>query len=123
MPLKHQLQITAAFKNGRNYLKDSFHQQPFKLANITENKKEGTLRLMITSSSPGVLNNDQNHFDITVEENARLHLTTQGFQRIFSNTTAASQAMHVRLANNGSFIFLPHPVVPHAASQFLSTNQ
>jgi urease accessory protein len=122
MPLKHQLQIRAAFKNGATFLKDSFHTQPFKLANITEDKKEGILRLMITSSSPGVLNNDQNHFDITIEENASIHLTTQGFQRIFSKATAASQSVHIRLGNQASFIFLPHPVVPHAASQYVSTN-
>jgi len=122
MALKHQIQITTAFKNGGTFLKDSFHSHPFKVANITENKKEDLLRLMITSSSPGVLNGDQNHFDITLEENASLHLTTQGFHRIFSNATAASQSVSVRMANNASFIFLPHPTVPHAASQYLSTN-
>lgn len=34
----------------------------------------------------------------------------------------ASQVMNVHLENNASFIFLPHPIVPHKASDFSSEN-
>ncbi len=122
MSLNKHLHIVAGYKNEGTFLKECFYKQPFKLANITENKSDGLLRLMITSSSPGILNNDHYKIEINVEENAQVHLTTQGYQRLFTMTDTASQSMNVRIGNNGSLIFLPHPNVPHAASGFSSLN-
>jgi len=122
MPLDNHLHITAGYKNGRTFLKRCFYKQPFKLANITENKSDGLLRLMITSSSPGILSNDDYKIGFEVEENANVHVTTQGYQRIFTMANAARQSMNVHVANNGSFTFLPHPNVPHEASSFSSLN-
>lgn len=122
MPLGDHLYITAACKNDKTFLKECFYKQPFKLANITENKTDGLLRLMITSSSPGILNNDNYNIEFEIKENAKVHVTTQGYQRLFKMANNASQSMNVHLENNGSFIYLPHPNVPHAASSFSSFN-
>lgn len=103
-------------------LKQEYYKQPFKLANITEDKKDDTLRLMITSSSPGVVDNDNYLIEIEVEENASLHLSTQGYQRLFTMRNKASQCMNVQVNENGSFYFLPHPNVPHALSNFSAIN-
>ena len=75
---------------------------------------------MITSSSPGILSNDNYNIEVEVEENANVHITTQGYQRLFTMANAARQSMNVHVANNGSFTFLPHPNVPHEASSFSS---
>lgn len=96
--------------------------QPFKLANVTEDKRDDTLRLMITSSSPGVLDNDIYSIEIDVEENASLHLSTQGYQRLFTMRNKASQYINVQINENASFYFLPHPNVPHALSNFSAIN-
>ncbi len=117
-----QLHIIAGCKNHTTYLKGSFCTQPFRLANITEQKAEGLLRLMIMSSSPGVLDHDHYTIEVQVEDNAKVHLTTQGYQRLFSMSGHASQCMNVHIQHQGSFCFLPHPNVPHAASDFLSVN-
>ncbi len=122
MPLDNHLHITAGYKNDHMFLKQCFYKQPFKLVNITENKSDGLLRLMITSSSPGILSNDDFKIEIEVEENANVRLTTQGYQRLFTMANAARQSMNVHIANNGSFTFLPHPTVPHEASSFSSFN-
>ena len=122
MPLDNHLHITAGYKNDHTYLKQCFHKQPFKLANITENKSDGLLRLMITSSSPGILSSDDYKIEIEVEEDANILVTTQGYQRLFTMADAARQSMHVHVANNGSLIYLPHPNVPHEGSSFSSFN-
>ena len=122
MPLGNHLHFTVACKNDKTFLEEGFYKQPFKLANITENKTEGLLRIMITSSSPGVLNNDNYNIEFEIKENAKVHVTTQGYQRLFTMANNASQSMNVYLENNGTFIFLPHPNVPHAASSFSSFN-
>ncbi|MEP7253418.1 MAG: urease accessory protein UreD, partial [Ginsengibacter sp.] len=122
MPLDKHLHIVAANKSGSTYLSNAFYKQPFKLANITEGGPADWLRLMITSSSPGVLNNDEYNLMVELEADAKVHLTTQGYQRIFSMKNAASQHMEILMGNNASLCFLPHPSVPHAKSSFLSIN-
>ncbi|MEO6219309.1 MAG: urease accessory protein UreD, partial [Ginsengibacter sp.] len=110
------------YKNDRTFLRYCFCKQPFKLADITENKSGDLLRLMITSSSPGILDNDKYFIQVEIEEYAKVCLTTQGYQRIFTMANKASQCMKVEVRNNGSFSFLPHPNVPHTLSNFLSIN-
>ncbi len=122
MPLDPHLYFTAAHKNNATFLKQCYYKQPFKLANITENKSDGLLRLMITSSSPGILSNDNYNIKIDVKENAKVHVTTQGYQRLFAMKNKASQSIDVQVENNGSLIFLPHPNVPHNTSDFSSAN-
>ena len=120
--MNSHLHIIAGHKEMKTFLKHSYCNQPFKLANITENKADGLLRLMVTSSSPGVLDNDNYTIELIIEENAKVHLTTQGYQRLFTMSNKASQSMNVSIQNNGSFCFLPHPNVPHKASNFSSVN-
>ena len=117
-----QLHIIAGYKNHTSYLKHSYCKQPFKLADITEEKASGLLQLMIMSSSPGVLDHDNYSIGVSIEENAKVNLTTQGYQRLFTMHNTASQYMNVHVHNNASFCFLPHPIVPHAASDFSSVN-
>ena len=120
--MNSHLHIVAGYKNQKTYLKQSFCKQPFKVANITEDNKSGLLRLMIMSSSPGVLDNDHFIIEVLVEENAKVLLTTQGYQRLFTMSGHARQSMKVHVDNKGTFYFLPHPNVPHAASDFSSVN-
>ncbi|MEP6927965.1 MAG: urease accessory protein UreD [Ginsengibacter sp.] len=120
--MKSQLHIIAGYKNHKTYLKYNYCGQPFKLANITEDKSGSVLRLMIMSSSPGVLDHDNYSIEVCIEEDAKMYLTTQGYQRLFTMTNHASQCMNVHVHNNGSFCFLPHPNVPHEASNFSSVN-
>ena len=122
MQIKQVLHIIAACKNYKTFLKHSYAAQPFKVTNISEDKSENLLRLMMTSSSPGVLDNDHYEIEFEVKENARLHVTTQGFQRLFTMKKNASQVMNIHVANGASFYFLPHPVVPHKDANFTAIN-
>jgi urease accessory protein len=120
--MNSRLNIIAGYKNHKTYLEHSYSEQPFKLANITEETTGSLLRLMIMSSSPGVLDHDNYSIEVYIEEDAKVHLTTQGYQRLFTMSNQASQCMNVYVRNNGLFCFLPHPIVPHAASNFSSAN-
>ncbi len=122
MQLNTHLHIVAAHKNDKSFLRSAYYKQPFKLANVTEDKSRDGLHLMITSSSPGVLDNDEYFIEIAVEENARLYLSTQGYQRIFTMHNKASQCMDIQVDKNASFYFLPHPTAPHAFSNFTAIN-
>ncbi len=117
------LHIQTAERGTGTYLKNTYCTTPFKVANITEDKKANPLHLMLMTSSPGILDGDQYQLKIDLEEGASLQLHTQSYQRLFSMKQHASQKMEVNMANGSAFCFLPHPAVPHAASVFKSTNK
>lgn len=118
-----QLQIHAASINGITFLKKSYCNTPFKIANITEDKKDPTLRLMLMSSSPGILDADEYKIQIQLDQSCSLRLHTQSYQRLFSMKARATQHTEVQLGKNSSFCFIPHPVVPHRESNFTSRNK
>lgn len=117
-----QLHIQVGERKGSSYLKHAYFTTPFKVANITEDKTLHDLHLMLMSSSPGILDGDMYDIKIEIEKNCSLHLHTQAYQRLFTMQQGASQQMNVHLADNVSFVYLPHPSVPHEQSIFTSRN-
>lgn len=118
MALRASVRIETGLRGGRTVLQKSFCQPPFKLADVTENKGGTELRLMLMSSSPGVLDGDEYQLDVSLAEKTSLSLQTQSYQRLFQMKRGAVQNITVRLAQGASFVYLPHPVVPHKASRF-----
>ena len=118
-----ELHIQAALRNNLTFLEKAYHTTPFKIANITEDKKHNTLRLMLMSSSPGILDGDEYKIKINVANNCSLHLQTQSYQRLFNMKVGASQNMEVHLQEGASFCFIPHPSVPHESSIFTARNK
>lgn len=118
-----KLHINTALRNGISYLKEAYFTPPFKVANITEDKKANKLDLMLMCSSPGILDEDIYEMKIELAEECFLQLYTQSYQRLFTMKKGASQSMNVYLQPNASFIYLPHPSVPHEDSIFTATNK
>lgn len=116
--MKAKLHIQIGERKGCSYLKQVYFTTPFKVANITEDKEQHPLHLMLMSSSPGILDGDVYDIKIEVEKNCSLHLHTQAYHRLFTMQQGASQRMNVHLADNTSFVYLPHPSVPHEQSIF-----
>ena len=118
-----QLHIETALRGNCTVLKRAFFTQPFKVANVTEDKTGKDLRLMIMSASPGILDGDEYETEIDVAQNCSLHLQTQSYQRLYNMKVGASQKTITHVKENGSFYFIPHPVVPHEASSFFTSNK
>ncbi|MES2776366.1 MAG: urease accessory protein UreD [Bacteroidota bacterium] len=118
-----ELHITTALRNGVTHLKNAFFTTPLKVANITEDKTAATLQLMLTSSSPGILDGDEYKIKIELEPGSSLQLQTQSYQRLYHMKQGASQQMEVHMAEGSHFCFLPHPSVPHEASSFVTRNK
>jgi urease accessory protein len=108
-----KLHIQVADSDGRTILKNCFSNPPYKIADITEDKRQDRLHLMMMSSSPGVLDNDRYEINIDVGADCTLQLHTQSYQRIFTMQQQATQKMQVMIGRNSMFCFVPHPVVPH----------
>jgi urease accessory protein len=115
-----QLTIQLAELNGITFLQKCYYDPPFNVANITEDRKGSTLRLMLMSSSPGILDADEYRIAIKLQENCSLQLHTQSYQRLFTMKQQASQHTTIHLDTGSSFCFIPHPVVPHHHSNFVA---
>ena len=118
-----KLRIETFFKNGITCLKQSYCTSPFKVANITEDKSSASLQLMLMSSSPGILDEDEYELKIELGENSSLQLHTQSYQRLFNMKKGAKQLMEVYFEKESSFVYLPHPSVPHENSAFVANNK
>lgn len=100
----------------RTILKSAFFTSPFKVLDITEDKKSPGLNLMLMSTSPGILDGDDINMHIHLAPHSLLALYTQGYQRIFEMEIGARQNLLVNMAEHSSFYYLPHPTVPHQRS-------
>jgi urease accessory protein len=121
--LKASLHIQTGVRNGKTYLKNSFFTTPLKIANITEDKSAIHLKLMLMSSSPGILDGDEYELKLELEEGSSVELQTQSYQRLFNMKKKASQKMDVYMGQGASFCYLPHPTVPHINSNFAAFNR
>jgi urease accessory protein len=114
--------IQVELRDCVSYLKDVYCTTPFKVADITEDKKTNPLKLMLMSSSPGILDGDEYTLNIELAKECSLQLHTQSYQRLFTMKTSAKQMLNVHLKQGASFCFLPHPTVPHEGALFISNN-
>jgi urease accessory protein len=123
MAMNATVVIRAALRDGVTCLRESYFTPPFKVANITEDKKDPLLHLMLMCSSPGILDEDVYTIRVELEEGCRLQLHTQSYQRLFQMEKGASQQMEVLVGPGSSFCYLPHPCVPHANAIFTGRNK
>jgi urease accessory protein len=123
MALNAALHIHTASRNGKSVLKHSYCTPPFKIADITEDKRQSRLDLMLMSSSPGMLDGDKYDVLIDIGEHCALQLTTQSYQRLYNMKHGALHTMVVQLGKGASFSYLPHPAVPHEGSDYRANNK
>jgi len=121
--MKSKVRIDTGVRDEVTFLKDCYFTPPYRIANVTNDRKGSSLELVLMSSSPGILDGDETEMEIRLCENSCLHLQTQSYQRLFPMERGASQRMTFRMEKNSSLIYLPHPVVPHQASIYSAVNR
>jgi len=117
------LDIKIEQRNGASYMKDAYFTQPFRVVPVGQYKKDKASYLMIMSSSPGLLDNDDHRITINLAKDTKLQLQTQAYQRLFHMKNKSSQSTLVKMEEGSVFSFVPHPVVPQASSTFISRNK
>ncbi|MET3036112.1 urease accessory protein UreD [Chryseobacterium sp. NRRL B-14859] len=115
-----RLNIIAGFKEGESYVKDLYVSLPFRVVSVGQRKSDKKLYQMIMSSSPGILDGDHYHLEVALEKGASLQLQSQSYQRLFNMKDKAVQELNVKMEDETSFAYVPHPVVPHEDSNFKS---
>lgn len=115
-----RLHIIAGHKAGKSYVKDLFVSPPFRVVSVGQRKSDNKLYQIIMSSSPGILDGDRYQLDIELEKGSALQLQSQSYQRLFNMKDQAVQQLNISMADDTSFAYVPHPVVPHEDSNFKS---
>lgn len=118
--MNSRLNITAGYKAGKSYVRDLYVTLPFRVVSVGQRKNDNKLYQMIMSSSPGILDGDHYHLEISLEKGASLQLQSQSYQRLFNMKDKATQQINISLEDETSFAYVPHPVVPHEDSNFTS---
>src|SRR5690349_10350123 len=106
MAIKADIHIQALVKKRKTILKSSFASHPFKIMDITEDKRGLELCLMLMSSSPGVLDEDCYNITVELEREAFVRLETQSYQRLFQMKKGASQQVEIRMQEGACFYYL-----------------
>jgi len=113
-----KVHIQAALREGITYLQRGYYTPPFKVMDITENKRSHQLHLMLMCASPGILDGDSYEMRIELAAHCSMQLHTQSYQRLFMMEKGAEQRLEVHLAEGAELVYLPHPAVPHERSLF-----
>jgi urease accessory protein len=75
--------------------------------------------LYIISPSGGILQGDRYRMDITLANNAFLHLTTQGATRIYRmDKNYATQLVNIHVGEGCYFEYIPDQIIPYRNSRF-----
>ena len=118
-----QLHFSVASRGNRTYLNKSFCTPPFRIVDITEDKKSALAYLMTMSSSPGILDHDFHDIKITAEPHTSTVLQNQSYQRIFQSNSGGKLSMEIDLQEGSTFSYIQHPLVPHQQSIFKAVNK
>jgi urease accessory protein len=117
------MHFTISANAQRTYLKQAYVTPPFRVVDITENKKSRWSQFMTMSSSPGILDHDIHNIQITAETGTRSVLQNQSYQRIFQMETGATLQFQLNVEEDAVLSYIQHPLVPHQRSVFRGKNR
>ncbi|UYW02297.1 urease accessory protein UreD [Flavobacterium agricola] len=117
------LKVKIEQREGTSFLKDAYVTQPFRIVPVGQYKRDKAAHLMIMSSSPGLLDNDDHQLEFNLAPNTRMQLQTQAYQRLYHMENKSTQTTLINLESGSGFSFVPHPVVPQNQSTFISHNK
>lgn len=109
---------------GKTTVKEQFSQIPLytQRALYLEESLPSMAYLYIISPSGGILQGDRYRMDITLKNNAMVHLTTQGATRVYRmEKNYATLIVNVFVDEGCYFEFIPDQIIPYRDSRFYQT--
>lgn len=110
--MKSELRLRIAHRRNQSIVSDCYVTSPLKILALPHEQGHA-LSLMQMSASPGLLDSDEQNIELTLEENTRLRIFTQAYQRVFATHNHAQQNTTLHLKANSQLIYTPHPLVLH----------
>jgi len=107
--------------SGKTIVQEQSSQAPLltQRALYYETELPSMAYLQIVSPSGGILQGDRYRMDISLNDNALAHLTTQGATRLYRmDSNFATQLINVTVGENCYFEFIPDQIIPYRNSRF-----
>jgi urease accessory protein len=107
--------------SGKTIVKEQTSQVPLltQRALYYETELPSMAYLQIISPSGGILQGDRYRMDISLNDNAVAHLTTQGATRLYKmDSNFATQLVNVTVGENCYLEFIPDQIIPYRNSRF-----
>jgi urease accessory protein len=121
---RSELRLTARPVGGRTVLADVRFTAPYKVLHPFYDENDN-MSVMLVSVSAGLLAGDRQSVAITVQEGARLAVTSQAFEKIHKMEEGAFAARDTRITveRDAALSYMPLPVIPFRDSAFRSQTE
>src|SRR5919107_3477001 len=107
--------------NGKTSVKEQYSRVPLytQRALYLEEALPNMAYMYIISPSGGILQGDRYRMDITLQNHAFAHITTQGATRIYRmERNYATQVVNINVGEDCYFEYIPDQVIPYRDSRF-----
>jgi urease accessory protein len=107
---------------GQNHLRRQSFRAPMHLSKPHDD--EDTLVVNLVTPTAGVFDDDEIDYNIQVEANARLTLTTPSSSRVYRSRSGSTGKVHQHLhVGPGAFLeYFPEPFIPHSGARYHQQN-
>jgi len=115
------LRFEQDLERGKTVVKEQYSKVPLytQRALYLEESLPSMAYMYIISPSGGILQGDRYRMDITLNNNAIAHITTQGATRIYRmEKNYATQIVNVVVDDSCYFEFIPDQIIPYRDSRF-----
>ena len=113
-----KLIITTKYEANLTYPDEVFFTAPFKLVSYFR-RNNGAIEYIIMNASAGIMSGDNYLMEVSVNENTKLILTAQSFDKIHDmDGGRAQRTNNIKIANNGYLCYNQLPVIPFTGSSY-----
>jgi urease accessory protein len=118
----HLKLVCSRREDGVSYLREQSFRAPMHLSK--PHFDEGALVVNLVNPTAGIFDDDHISLEATVEEDARLVLTTPASSRVFRSRKGdvAHVTQTLRVAERGMLEYFPEPFIPHAGARYHQKN-
>ena len=115
-----KLMIKARFNNEKTVLEDVAFTAPFKIMKpFYEN--QDLMTIMCLTASAGIMEGDEQEFEIFVKEGAKLEFVSQSYEKIHKmNNGSANRTAELYIGKEAYLYYNPLPTLPFKDSAFTS---
>jgi len=118
-----ELRLGFEQRHGKTILADLYRRAPLIVhrAIYFDEQLPDMPCVFIISNAGGILQGDRNTIQVTVGAGAMAHLTTQSATKVQEmDANFASQVQNIVVQEGAYFEYIPHPVIPHRHTRFVT---
>jgi urease accessory protein len=115
------LALTLEESSGRTVIRELYSRVPLRVqrALYLEESLPSMAYLYLISPSEGILQGDRLRMDITLKNNARVHITTQSATKLYyMERNYATQIVNISLDDGCYLEYVPDQIIPYSHSRF-----